>query len=154
MEINVAKKRIFFARNPNEVAVRGVLKKMSTQDQSVNVKVSSQLVAMTGGIATVTVAGARLAKKFILGITCRVTTIVAGAALTTLNIGDGTDADRYGAAIAIAAGTEVNYSNATADPREWLTAAGDIVFTAVAGVITSGEVRLDIHYLDLDAPNS
>ena len=132
----------------------GALKNLQAQDQGAVVKVASQLVPMTGDGATVTVTDARPAKKFILGITARVTTVVAGAALTTINIGDGTDADRYGAAILAAKDTRVGYGDATADPREWLTAAGNIVFTAVVGVFSSGVIRLDVHYLDLEVPSA
>lgn len=154
MEINLAKKRIFYARNPDEVVIRGPMRQLEAQEQGVDIKTVSQDVPMTGGAGTVTVTGARPAKKFILGITARVTTVVAGAALTTINIGDGTDADRYGAAIAKTVDTVVDGDDATADTTEFLTAAGDIVFTAAAGVFSSGVIRLDVHYLELMAPTS
>lgn len=155
MEINLKKKRIFFGKTPDEIVLRGGdITNPHMEDQGVKIKTVSQVVAMTGGAATVVVADARPAKKFILGITGRVITVVAGAALTTINIGDGSDADRYGAAILKAAGTEFGYPDATADPREWLTASDDIVFTAAAGVFSSGEIRLDVHYVDLDSPNA
>lgn len=154
MEISLSKKRIFYARHPDEVLVKGAMRQVEAQEQGIDVKVSSQIVPMTGGAGTVTVSNARLAKKFILGITARIVTELAGTGLTTFSIGDGTDADRYGAAIPKTAGTTVDFDDATADPREWLAAAGNIVFTAAAGQFDSGEVRLDIHYIELAAPTS
>jgi hypothetical protein len=110
-------------------------------------------VAMTGGLITVTATGLRLAKKFIVGITGRVIVPCAGAALGTANIGDGTDADRYGAALDLRiAGTTFDFSTSTATPYEWLASAGNIVFTGSAGVFSSGTVAVHVHYIELGAP--
>lgn len=102
--------------------------------------------------ASLTAANARVAGKFILGITGEITTTFAGGGVTSLSIGDGSDGDRYGVAIALTDGTTVDYSDATADPSEFLAAADDIVITGAGGTPTSGIMRVDVHYLDLVHP--
>jgi len=77
------------------------------------------------------------ANSYVVGMTCKVTTILAGAALTTISIGDGTDPDKWGSGIAIAAGTTVNFGNHTAAPS-YYGSATSIVITADAGVLSTG----------------
>jgi hypothetical protein len=133
--------------------VRGDLSREGDNKQALNVKLSTQVVTVSGGAATFTVTAARLNKKNILGLTVRVLTPITGAGLTTINWGDGVDADRYGAAITTTVGTTIDFSNATADPREFLVAgAGNVVLTAAAGVLSAGTFRLDVWHEDLTAP--
>lgn len=77
------------------------------------------------------------ANSYVIGMTCKVTTILAGAGLTTISIGDGTDPDKWGTGIAIAAGTTVNFGAHTAGPSYYGTATS-IVITADAGVLSTG----------------
>jgi len=115
-------------------------------------KVDRQTVSFVGSGATVTVSNARLAKKRIEGVAGRVKTTLTGLGLTTFKIGDGSDADRYGATVAAAAGNTFDFSTSTANPGEWPTAAGNVVFTANAGVFQTGSVDLEVFYWDLVAP--
>ena len=92
------------------------------------------------------------AKSFLIGVSFRVTTLITGA--TTWDAGDGTDVDRFGAAIALAAGTLVDHSNATANPSGWFQAANNVVLTANGSNFTGGVVRACAHYTKLVAPQS
>jgi hypothetical protein len=154
MSVSVFKRGNFRPGRSDGARFMGDISRSGPQGQALNIKVSSILVPMTGGLITVTATGARLAKKLIVGVTGRVTKVLVGAGLTTFSVGDGSDADRYGAALVKTLGTTFDFSTSTADPREWLAAAGNIVFTGAAGIFTSGEIRLDIHYIDLTAPAS
>lgn len=120
-----------------------------------NVRSATTTVNLSG--ATSTASALFPAACIRLGVTARVTTIVtSGDGGTDMNVGDGTDADRYGATIAFAAGTTVDMSNATADPSSggWVGATGDVVFTCNGGTFSGGVVRVCAHYLDLTAPTS
>jgi hypothetical protein len=97
------------------------------------------------GTGTVTSKTTALPVGVYIGLTCKVTTILGGVGLTTVNIGDGTDADRFCAACAIAAGTTVNVANWTADPVWTYKAATSIVVTAVAGVLSTGVLSCTPH---------
>lgn len=155
MSVSVFKRGVFKPGRTDGMAVKGDISRVGPQGQASNRKVSSTEVAMTGGAATVVGTGLLLAKKRIIGITGRVLVTVAGASLTSLNIGDGSDADRYGATIGLTAGTTFDMTSATADPGGFQVAAGNIVVTAVGGVaISSGSIRFDVHYEDLTAPTS
>lgn len=79
------------------------------------------------------------ANSYVVGMTCKVTTILAGAGLTTISIGDGTDPDKWGTGIAIAAGTTVNFGAHTAGPS-YYGSATSIVITADAGVLSTGVI--------------
>lgn len=106
------------------------------------VSASETLSALSGATAATTnliPAGARLK-----GVSCEVTTLIEGA--TSFNIGDGTDADRFGAAIALAATTTTDDTDATADPSGWSATAQDVTLTAVGSNFTAGEVVVTALY--------
>lgn len=125
----------------------------ATNGMANNIKIATTTVNLAG--ATTTATGLFPAKCVRLGVTYRVTTIVtSGDGGTSFNVGDGTDADLYGATIAFAAGTTGNLSQATADPTVWAAAAGDVVFTCVGGTFSGGVVRVNAHFIDLTAPTS
>lgn len=108
--------------------------------------VTIDMATATGtGTGTITSPTTALPVGVYLGMTCKVTTILAGAGLTTISIGDGTDADRWGTGIAIAAGTTVNVANWTADPPWRYSAATSIVVTADAGVLSTGVLSCTPH---------
>lgn len=92
----------------------------------------------------------------VLGISFRVKeAVTTSGATNTFDIGDGTDADRYGAAIAGAKDTTADGSDATADPTGFATAAGDIVFDgAGAETFTAGVVRISVVYVQAAAPTA
>lgn len=106
--------------------------------------------ALSGAAYTFT--GLVPASVFCLGISVRVTTLIEGA--TTFDIGDGADVDRYGAAIALAAGTTTGIEDSTANPTGWTAAAGDVVLTANVSNFTAGVVHAAAHYIALTAPQA
>lgn len=91
-----------------------------------------------------------------LAVTCRVDTIIVGAGAASFSLGDGTDADLYGTTLAFAAGTTVDETDYTADPRTqaWSTSAGDLTLTANAGQFDSGTITCCSHYYHVTAPAS
>ena len=86
----------------------------------------------------------------ILHITCRVTTTITGA--TSFDVGDGSDVDRYGAAIALTSGTTTGHADYTADPESFNTAAQDVTLTANGSNFTAGAVRVVAIYQNVSAP--
>ena len=92
------------------------------------------------------------AKSTYLGCVARVTTLITGA--TSFNIGDGTDADRWGAAVALAATTTTTQANFTATPYGWSATAISPVLTAVGSNFTAGVVRLTCFVEEYSGPTS
>lgn len=132
----------------------GNLIKAGVNGAALNVKVNSVNKTTNSGTGTETLTGAIPAGAQVLGVVARVTTILAGAGLTTWDLGD-TDDDRYGAALALAAGTTVDHTDYTADPEgTWSASARDLVLTANAGVFDSGAVNIQVFYVDTSAPTS
>jgi hypothetical protein len=114
--------------------------------------VSATVPAATA--ATLTASSLIPAGSFMLGLTLRVETEFDNtSSLTTFSVGDGSDADRWGTAIARTAGTTVDLTDATASAGGWFTAANDVVLTADAGTfnVAGGSCDIIIHYLDLTA---
>lgn len=107
--------------------------------------------ALTSG-ATYTFTGALPDGAIILGVSARITTTISGP--TSVQIGDGSDADRYGIFSTLTSGQTIEPSAGTASPLEWRSAAGDVVLTAVGGNFTAGVVRICVHYITLTAPTS
>jgi hypothetical protein len=81
-----------------------------------------------------------------------VTTTITGA--TSFDIGDGTDVDRWGAAIALTSGTTTSLANITISNPVYYAAATNVVLTANGANFTAGAVRLTVHYLTLTAATS
>jgi hypothetical protein len=88
----------------------------------------------------------------VVGVTCRVTTLITGA--TSFDIGDGATADKFGNNVAVALGTTSNLANGTATTPTIYPTSTDIVLTANGGNFTAGEVRLTVFYIKLTAPTS
>lgn len=111
---------------------------------------------MNSGAGTETITALIPARVSPLAVTCRVDTVLAGTGLTTWSLGDGTDADLYGAALAKTAGTVVDATTWTANPQTqaYSTSAGDLTMTAAAGQFDSGAVTCCAHYFDATAPAS
>lgn len=109
---------------------------------------------MNSGAITETITGVIPARVSPLAVTCRVDTVLAGAGLTTWSLGDGTDADLYGATLALAAGTVVDKTTWTANPQTqaFSTSAGNLTMTGAAGIFSSGVITCCAHYLDATAP--
>lgn len=112
--------------------------------------VSEHLTGLSG--ASVATSGLIPAGVFLLGVSIRVTTIVAGP--TDFDVGDGTDADRFAATVALAAGTTKTPADATADPTGWAAGAREVTLTANGGNFTSGAVRVVASFVRLTAPTA
>lgn len=114
---------------------------------------TTELTGMSG--PTATWSNAVPAGAILLGVSLRVTTLVAsGDGGTDFDVGDGTDADRFAAAAAFAAGTTKTPADHTATPLAWLSAALSVVLTCNGGTFNAGAVRLVAYYLQLTAPSS
>lgn len=107
--------------------------------------------AITSG-ATKTLTNLIPANSLVLGVTVRVTTLITGA--TSIAIGDGTDADRWGTGIAVAAGTTTNVSDFTIAGPVYYGAATSVVLTAAGSDFTAGVVRATVHYIALTPATS
>lgn len=110
----------------------------------------STVSGMSG--ATVTATNLIPAGSVVLGVTIRVTTAITGA--TSFEIGDGTDADRWGTAIAVASGTTTTNANTTITSVPIYAAATSVVLTANGGNFASGAVKITVHYIPLVAATS
>jgi hypothetical protein len=106
--------------------------------------------AMSG--ATLTLSNLIPAGSLVVGVTVRVTTLITGA--TSFTIGDGTDVDKWGTGVAVAAGTTTTLANVTSTAPTIYTAATNVVLTAAGGNFTAGVVRVTVHYISLTAPIS
>jgi len=111
---------------------------------------TTELTGMSG--ATVTATNLIPAGSFIYGTVIRVTALIEGA--TAFHIGDGSDADRWGASIALSAGTTTTVTDFTAAGFGQFSSANDVVLTATVSNFTAGAVRIVVHYIDLTAPTS
>jgi hypothetical protein len=100
--------------------------------------------------ATITASNLIPAGSFVVGITGRVETTFGGA-VVSMNIGDGSDADRWGAAVATAGDTTWDLSDATAAAGGWFTTATSVVFTGDVAFEASGSLDVIVHYFDLTA---
>lgn len=107
--------------------------------------------SLTSG-ASYTFTGALPDGAVILGVSARITTTVTGP--TSVQVGDGTDPDRYGIFSTLTSGQTLSPVDSTASPLEWRSAAGDVVLTAVGGNFTAGVVRICVHYFICLAPTS
>lgn len=112
--------------------------------------VTAESGGMTG--STTTFSNLIPAKSTYLGCVVRVTILITGA--TSFNIGDGTDADRWGAAIAPTATTTTTQASFTATPYGWSATAISPVLTAVGSNFTAGAVRMTCFIEDFTGPTS
>lgn len=107
--------------------------------------------ALTGATDTI---GSNLipAGAIVFGVLIYVTILVAGC--TSFHVGDGTDADKWGANVALTVGTATTNANftSTANPIGY-TAAANVVLTAVGGAasFSAGGVRAVVFYADMGA---
>lgn len=141
----------------------GNIIKTGANGQLTTVKQASLVVNMatatgTGGI-TITLPELIPAGALLLGITARVTTIIAGAGLSTFSIGCSTpnDTDRFATGVLVAAGTTVNSLTASASNFLWAqiyTTAPVVVLTGNAGIFSTGILRITAHYIDLTPATS
>lgn len=133
---------------PAEVAITDTFKIRGLGTGNTGAKIHfdtvTTILATTSG-ATVTATGLIPAGVTVLGVIVRNNDAVTGA--TTYDIGDGTDVDRWGAAIAIADGTTTVETDFTADPAgTWSATARDVVLTANGANFTAGNVRVVVYF--------
>lgn len=103
--------------------------------------------ALSGATATLT--NLIPAGSLVLGVVCEVTTAITGA--TTFKVGDGSDDDRWGALVAIAAGSKSSSANFTGTQPAFFGSANSVVLTANGSNFTAGVVRVIVHYLSVAA---
>lgn len=116
------------------------------------IKLKETILVTDGAGATEVATGAIPAGAQLLGVAGRVIVPVTGVT-TDFDVGDGVDPDIWAAAVLIAKGSSWGQADATADPRgTWAAAARDITLTADAGTFVSGEVRIEVYYIDVTAP--
>lgn len=83
------------------------------------------------------------------GISTRVVT--AGTNCASIDIGDGTDVDRFGNDQEITDTATTSNSDATADPTGWLTTAREVTVTAVTANCFSLAIAVTAHYETISA---
>lgn len=124
---------------------------------AVNIRSNTTLLSNVSG-ASVTATNLRPANGRVIGVVTRITTqLGAGMGTTGYQVGDGSDADRYGVASAVTAGTTTGDASTppTADPMSWSSTAQNVVITAVGGNFNGvGAIRVTCFYLDMTAPTS
>lgn len=140
---------------PSKVTTNGELKSLETiflQSKPHGARLGIKYVtALSGALSGATAnVGTNLitAGMFVIGVVIRVTTLLVGP--TTITIGDGTDADKWGASIALAAGTTTTSANWTAGPTLY-TSNTNVVLTGTGGSFSAGVVRACVFYLDAAA---
>jgi hypothetical protein len=92
------------------------------------------------------------AASIVLGVTIRVTTLITGA--TSLTIGDGTDATRWGTGIDVIKDTVTTLADCTEVAVPIYAAKASVVVTATGGNFTAGVIRATVHYIKLTAATS
>jgi hypothetical protein len=106
--------------------------------------VKQTLSALSGASATTT--GALIPDgAVVVGVTTRVATAITGA--TGYQVGDGTDADRWGDINAIALNTTSDNRDWTAGTIECFTSGGEVTLTANGSDFTAGAVVICVFYL-------
>lgn len=112
--------------------------------------VANMQIATPGAVASHTFVAMVPANRRLLGVVGRWTVGFSGGG--DVDIGDGVDQDRFGAAISKAVDTTFGLDDATANPTGWNAAALDVVLTATAGTLAAGTARVVAFYSDLEAP--
>jgi hypothetical protein len=109
--------------------------------------IKSKTVTLSGltGASVATTGGFIPDGAVLVGLTTKVSTAITGA--TGYDIGDGSDADRWGANVAIALNTSSDNRDWTAGTIECFTAAQEVTLTAVGSNFTGGAVVIVAHYL-------
>jgi hypothetical protein len=106
--------------------------------------VKQTLSALSGASATTT--GTLIPDgAVVVGVTTRVATAITGA--TGYQVGDGTDADRWGDINAIALNTTSDNRDWTAGTIECFTSGGEVTLTANGSDFTAGAVEICVFYL-------
>lgn len=86
---------------------------------------------------------------FVLGVTTKVDTLITGA--SSYNIGDGSDADRWGASISKTKDTESDFTDLVGLGPQIEASSLSVVLTAQTSNFTAGAVSITAHWIDLSA---
>lgn len=104
----------------------------------------------------VTLAGATTATSniipvgaFVIGVATTTTTTITGA--SGYQVGDGSDADRWGDITGTAVGTDSDNTDSTANPTGYFAAASAVTLTAKTSNFTGGVVQVTVFYLTTGA---
>jgi hypothetical protein len=117
----------------------------ATNYQRLAIKTKAVTLSALSGASVATTGGFIPDGAVLVGLTTRVSTAITGA--TGYDIGDGSDADRWGANVAIALNTSSDNTNWTATTIQCFTAAQEVTLTAVGSNFTGGAVVIVAHYL-------
>jgi len=132
------------AANAQESRIYGTFTS-ATNYQRLTIKTKAVTLATSSGASVATTTGFIPDGAVLVGLTTRVSTAITGA--TGYDIGDGSDADRWGANIGFALNTSSDNTNWTAGTIECFTAAQEVTLTAVGSNFTGGAVVIVAHYL-------
>jgi hypothetical protein len=144
---------VFYSEASNTLAQRGSNQEFrlygtftsATNYQRMTVKsVRTTLSALSG--ASVATTGTFIPDgAVVVGVTTRVSTLLTGA--DGYQVGDGTDADRWGDITGTAIGTTSDNRDWTAGTIECFTAGGEITLTAKTANFTAGAIEICVFYL-------
>jgi hypothetical protein len=117
------------------------------------VRQATTTVNATAAAASVTATNLIPAGAFVLGVTTRITTGLGTSNGTTgYQVGDGSDADRWGNKTGTTSGTSTSNSDATANWTGAFTTANNVVITAVGGNFDgTGVIRITVLYINTTA---
>jgi hypothetical protein len=89
-------------------------------------------------------------------ITTRVLTTISGGGATGYEVGDTSDADRWGSIAALTAGTTSTPADFTDNTLSFNNSASaeDVILTGIGGAPTAGTVRVLLAYMSFAAPTS
>lgn len=124
-------------------------------DAALNFRIAEADVTAASG-ATVTASSLIPDGALLVGVATRVTTALGTSNGTTgYQVGDGSDADRWGAITGTATTTSSDNTDATASFFGTFTSASDVVLTAVGGNFDgTGVIKVTALYLDITAPSA
>lgn len=106
--------------------------------------------ATVNGAAGATISASNLipAGSLVLGVTVRVLSTFSNTSLTSFNVGDGSDADRWGATVALTAGTQTTGANFTGTQPAFFASNTSVVLTGVgANFAANGSAQVKVYYL-------
>jgi hypothetical protein len=148
-----------FASNRKKVVSElPIIRRGNANGQEIKIDLKEYVKATVSGTATETITAAIKKGWIVFGITARVTKVLTGASLSTWSIGfTGTAGptaatDYFATALAKTLGITSDSGESQKSGFRFVsifTADTDIIFTAAAGVFSTGEVRLTVHYVDL-----
>lgn len=124
----------------------------STSKGKISIKSVETSLNCASAAGTCTATNLIPAGSIVLGVATRVTTLFAGC--TSIDIGDGTDADKWGDDEAITAGSTTTVVHSTAGSPTAYNAATSVVLTAVGGAtdFSAGVMKIVVFYMDTTAP--